>query len=377
MRQGWQNLSQCLGVLSLPASDRRLVIYSEGPAYWPHLGPVLLELLRSFQGSVVYVTSARDDPGHMLAHPRLRSFLIGDGHVRTLFFLLLKADVLLMTMPDLGSFHIKRPAGTKNCAYLHHSLVSSHMAYREAAFDGFDTILCAGPHHAVEIRAIETQRHLPAKVLVNHGYGRLDSILADAAGLAVEVAERPTVLLAPTWGREGVLERHADAVLQALAGTGWDVIVRPHPQTLRMAPHVTSCIQGWCARASNITLDASLAGHESLMRASVMISDWSGAALDFALGLERPVLFLDVPRKVNNPDYGQLGLEPLEVSARHRLGRVLRIPDLSDLPRQLSELAGSADQYREEIRAFRGSCVYNVGRSAEAAAAWLIGQVST
>mgnify|MGYP003326545469 CR=1 FL=1 len=44
---------------------------------------------------------------------------------------------------------------------------------------------------------------------------------------------------------------------------------------------------------------------ESLHRSDLMISDWSGAALDYALGLNKPVLFIDVPRKVNNLDYYQ------------------------------------------------------------------------
>ena len=33
-----------------------------------------------------------------------------------------------------------------------------------------------------------------------------------------------------------------------------------------------------------------------------MVSDWSGVAMEFAFGLERPVLFIDVPRKTNNPE---------------------------------------------------------------------------
>ena len=54
-----------------------------------------------------------------------------------------------------------------------------------------------------------------------------------------------------------------------------------------------------------------------------MVSDWSGAALEYAFGLERPVLFVDVPRKVNNPEYERLGIEPFEASVREQIGRVV------------------------------------------------------
>ena len=53
-----------------------------------------------------------------------------------------------------------------------------------------------------------------------------------------------------------------------------------------------------------------------------MICDWSGAALDYAFGLNKPVIFIDVPRKVNNPDYQELGVECFEVWIRDHIGVV-------------------------------------------------------
>jgi hypothetical protein len=47
--------------------------------------------------------------------------------------------------------------------------------------------------------------------------------------------------------------------------------------------------------------------------------DWSGVAMEFAFGLEKPVLFIDVPRKVNNPEYKTLRAVPLEVSYRDQI----------------------------------------------------------
>ena len=56
--------------------------------------------------------------------------------------------------------------------------------------------------------------------------------------------------------------------------------------------------------------------------ADLMISDWSGAALEYAFGIERPVLFLDVARKINNPRYVDLGIEPIEARMREQIGAV-------------------------------------------------------
>ncbi|MCR5885730.1 CDP-glycerol glycerophosphotransferase family protein [Rhizobacter sp. J219] len=321
---------------------------------------------------LTYVSSTEADPGVGLRHPQLASLVIGDGHVRTLFFSSLQADLLLMTMPDLDSFHIKRSPRTRCYAYLHHSAVSSHMVYRPGAFDHFDVILCAGPHHEAEIRALEAKQGRPGKALLRHGYGRLDAILAESARAQRSLRPRPIVLVAPSWGAHGLLERHADALMRSLADTDWEVIVRPHPQTLRLAPHVIACVRQWCDRAANVRIDTAADSHSSLLDADLMVSDWSGAAFEFALGCERPVLFVDLPRKVNNPTYATLGIEPIEVFAREHLGHVLAESELADLPKHLATLHARQSDHRDAIRAFRDRWIYNVGHSADVGADSLI-----
>jgi hypothetical protein len=364
---GLHYLREHLRFLGTAPERRRLVVYSEGGASWPHLGPVVESLLRRGDVPVAYVSSSYDDPGVALRHPSLVSFVIGDRKVRTLFFQSLQAKVVLMTMPDLQTFHIKRSARVGRYVYLHHSLVSSHMAYRNGAFDHFDTVLCAGPHHVAELRAIEALKGLPPKELVPHGYGRLDTLLAQR-GPDQRLGGRPVVVVAPSWGPEGLLERHAEPLMQALATCDWEVIVRPHPQTLRLAPAAIACVASWCKRASNLRLERSVAGNESLQRAHVMVSDWSGAAFDFALGLERPVLFVDVPRKFNNPAWTTLGIEPIEVSARRHLGRVVAVDALATLPTVLAALHAGDAELVASIRAFRERWVFHAARSAEVAA---------
>ena len=51
-----------------------------------------------------------------------------------------------------------------------------------------------------------------------------------------------------------------------------------------------------------------------------MISDWSGAALEFAFALKKPIIFCDTQKKVNNPKYSELKIEPIEVALRQELG---------------------------------------------------------
>ena len=47
-------------------------------------------------------------------------------------------------------------------------------------------------------------------------------------------------------------------------------------------------------------------------------------AIEYALGLGKPVLFVDVPPRVRNPAWAELGLEPMEMRIRRELGRCSR-----------------------------------------------------
>ena len=60
-----------------------------------------------------------------------------------------------------------------------------------------------------------------------------------------------------------------------------------------------------------------------------MISDWSGAALEYSFGLNKPVIFLDLPKKINNPSYKDIDVIPLEVSIREDIGVVASVDDIT------------------------------------------------
>lgn len=368
MLAGLSNVAAYFRYSELLPSQRRIVIYSEGRDSWPHLGPLIKSLLDMYDGGLAYVCSCSDDPGLTIKNPRLNCFVIGEGLIRTIFFNQLHADVVLMTMPDLNKYHIRRSPKTKLYVYLHHSMVSSHMAYREGAFDSFDVIFCTGPHHEHEIRTIEITRNKPQKKLIKHGYGRLDTILAER-NPDTKTSQRPTVLVAPSWGPEGMFEKNLDALLEGLANLEWNSILRPHPQTRKYSANAVKKIRTWCSiRPTYRTLDEDVTNHESLSVANVMVTDWSGAAFDFALGLERPVLYVEIARKINNPEYRTFNLEPIEVFSRHHLGHVIQPEELRQLPVHLENLLLKKNIFTQSIRSFRDKWVFNIEHSGEVGA---------
>ena len=359
----------------LDATCRRVVFYAEDGGSWPHFESMVHELTEVRGLDVCYLASSIDDPVLTNSNRRLHAFHIGEGAVRTMAFAGIEAEVVVMTMPELEVHYIKRSkASPVHYIYVFHSIVSTHMIYRPAAFDAYDTVFCVGPHHVEEIRANEKLCGLGEKALVEHGYNRLETIISarDNEGPPAHVEDGCyKVLVAPSWGDHGILERLAQPLIQVLLDAGLYVIVRPHPMTYKNKPGIVRDLEAKFGSNIRFELDLNISGSASLHKSHLMISDWSGAALEYAFGLERPVLFLNMPRKVNNPDYEKLGIEPLEVSIRDEIGTVIEPDRLERVPDAVADLCGEPGRFAQKIRDVRERVVFNLGGSGSVAADYI------
>ena len=358
-----------------PRDARTFVFYAESRADWAHLGPIVEELIGRHGRTVCYVTSERDDPILERSDANLKTFYVGTGSTRTTFFRLVDARLVVMTLPDLETFHLKRSVQAVHYVYVFHSMVSTHMIYRPHAFDAFDTIFCVGPHHVAEIRRTEELDGLPAKNLVEHGYGRLDAIIAEAAPEAADETaseDRRRVLLAPSWGPCSFIEAPVGAELvDRLLAAGHHVVLRLHPMTVRHHPGLVGELTRRFG-AAGLRIETDMRDRASLAESEIMVGDWSGAALEYAFGLERPTLFIDMPKKVNNPEYERLGIVAVEDSIRSEIGEIVAPDDLDAVLPAIERLCGRRDAVRARLREARDRTVYNVGRSAAVGAEQLL-----
>ena len=363
--QGLKAISGAIGFNNLPKEKRRITFYSEGKSYWPHLESLLHRTLEQTNTSVCYVSSSLDDPGLMVEHPNLTTFFVGMGFVRDYVFQNLDTNIMVMTMPDLHNFQVKRSRHKVHYVYVQHSLVSLHMVYRNGAFDHYDTICAAGPHHVEEIRAIEAKYNLPRKNVVELGYSRLDSLTETARKYQEtqpnekKKKKHKTILIAPSWGPGGVIESGLGKTLvEQLLNLGHEVILRPHPQTIKFAKAKIDEVRSQHKDNLRFAFEGSVAGQESLHQSDIMVSDWSGAALEYAFALNKPVVFCDVPRKVNNPNYPYIEIEPLEVSIREKIGVIW---DGVSPVRELIEHCGQKS--KRDLRTLTDQHVFNAGHS--------------
>ncbi len=363
----WQDWTSYRRFQKLPTRDRNLVFYSETHQDWHHLRPLIDVLIGPLGRTVCHVTSEPSVPLPPAA-PGLHAFRIRSGVLCTWLFQTLQADVMVLTMLDLQNFQLKRSLHPVHYCYVFHSMGSTHMVDHENSYDHYESLLCAGPHHVAEIRRREALASLPPKHLFAYGYPRLERLVAAGAARAPRLVGPPTALLAPTWGPESTLNVCGEPLIAALLGAGVRVVLRPHYQTARLAPRLVEGLVARFGADPGFRHVDRMEESDSLLDSDLLISDWSAMTIEYALGLGRPVLFVDVPPRVRNPKYALLGLEPMEMRIRRELGTILPLDRLADAPRYVADLLRDAESFRKRSVAFREEWAFNFGRSVEAGA---------
>ena len=351
----------------LDLDERSIVFYSEDISSFVHFEQIIHELTEKMGCQICYVTSAKDDPILTSQNKRIKAFYIGLGAIRTKFFMELKAEVLVMTMPNLETYFIKRSkVYPVHYVYVFHSIVSTHTIYRKGAFDHFDSIFCVGPHHVEEISATESVYNLKHKNLVKYGYGLLDNLQTNKS---MKNQQRCTedgkkkILVAPSWGKNGLLETKGLELVKILLDGGYHVTVRPHPMTIRKWSKTIKAIENEFKSNANFEIEKDVSTFESLYSAYGLISDWSGIAMEYAFACELPVLYIDGSPKINNSSYDKISCEALEITIRNLIGKVISPNELESLPKIIESTYENIDNFKTKIQEVRDKTVFNLGES--------------
>ena len=359
-------LMQAIEFMLLPASKKKIVFYSEGKNYWPIFEGIVTELNDYYEGNVFYITSDCNDPGCKYINNNFITFIIDEGYIRNWLFSNIEASIVLMTMPDLNQYQVKRSINAVHYIYVQHALMSLHMAYRFGAFDWYDTIFCAGPHHVQEIRLIENKYNLRQKRVVEIGYERIDSLINLKSYIKFEQVNNKVskhILIAPSWGVNCLIETSkATGLIEILLNLEYKVTFRPHPETIKSSPDLIEIIKKSYSQNNLFYFEDNISTLDSFINSDIMITKWSGSALEYALGLGKPILYLDLPKKIKNDKYKEIDIEPLEISIRNKIGVVSAIEDIDkSLISSLCSITIDPNEY-----------VFNIGKSKKIAVKYIL-----
>ena len=357
--KGWRQFKK------LPWDWRNIVIYSESGQDWHQFSALIKHLNQNFDRRTCYLTSDKGDAGLAYVHPNFLAIYLPEGLFRTIFFQLNQSDVFILTMMDLGNLQLKRSLHPVHYIYLFHSMGSTHMVDNENSFDHYDSLFCAGPHQVAEIRKREEIKSLHKKHLFEYGYPRLEAVIEQArehSKINPEDGAR-TVLIAPTWGETSIFNTCGRELIGILLEAGYHVIMRPHHQSLRQTPAVIAALQAHFYSNERFEYVDRMDETASILDSDILISDWSAIAMEYAMGLEKPVLFVDVPPRIRNPNWKELEMEPVESSIRHTVGEVLSPDSLDEAPAIIEHLLASPGRFKQKVHELRAQTVFRLGHS--------------
>lgn len=358
-------------------ANKHLVIYSEGSGYYKYFKNIVEYILEHSNVVVHYITN---DPNDMIFEkakeiPQIKPYYISEKKAITLM-MKMDADIVLMTTPDLENYYLKRSYIKKDIEYIYtnHGIGSDNLTLRTHALDHFDTIFCVGPHIAEEERALEKLYNLPAKKLVETGYCLIDDMDESYAKLEKKENDVKTILVAPSWQADNLMDLCLDELVDGIVGRGYRVIVRPHPQYVRIYPSkMQRILEKYRDRMNeNFVIETDFSSNVTVYSADILITDWSNIGYEFSFTTYKPTLYINTPMKVMNPEWEKIDIVPIDIAIREQLGAALDVDQLSVVGDVLDNLIRNTSVYHDTIAELKQKTFYSLGHSGEVGGKYIL-----
>lgn len=371
------------------------VIFSDHKRYWNIFEPICREMEKRGK-EIVYLTASSDDPALKCDLKNVKARFLGEGNKTYAVLNFLKAKIVLSTTPSLDVFQWKRSRDVRYYVHIPHSAGNLSL-YRMYGLDYYDAVLTNGDFQEDQVKGLEAIRKMPAKELVRIGVPYLDEMQKrlegrasqdsnkidnsndthncnqhdDQHGIHQDIEKKYTILLAPSWGKSGMLSRFGADILKALKDTGYHIIVRPHPQSFTAEKKMLDELMEEFPDSEDFEWNRDNDNFEVLKKSDLMISDFSGVIFDFALVFGKPVMCTKTDFDLNPYDASWLEGEPWTFSAFPKLGHILTEEGISDIKSLINDSIES-DEYKKSREEVRDAMWQHRGHGAEDVADYLI-----
>ncbi len=306
----------------------KIAIFSEGNNYFTTFYPIVTELINK-EIRFIYYTLDINDKILDINNQYLESRYIGFKFNRKLKFMSIESDYLISTTPNIGNknYFLKRPNKVKNLAHVFHS-ISDISYYKKGSLESYDVIFMVGSFQVESIESIyrDSKRK---KQLFNIGLPYFDYYYNKNRTQKKITESNNQILLAPSWGEKGFLEKIDYDLIQSLSE--FKVVIRPHPQSFVSETNTIKSLKNLVSKFKNCYLDNSIDFYETLSQSKVLISDTSSIRFDFSFLFGRPVVTI----KNQSSDFSSFEFENLKTSwdieKSKIIGEEILIDDIKNL----------------------------------------------
>ncbi len=354
------------------ASGKKLVFYSEKNGFYKYYKNIIEEIIHRTNITIHYITGDPEDEVFGLESEQFKPYYIGENRL-IILMMKLEADIMVMTTPDLENFQLKRSYVKKDIEYIYvpHDVNSANLTFHKDALDHFDTIFASGPKNKTELLEREEKYKLPQKRIVEWGSSVIDNMAAAYEKLPAVQGDRKTILIAPSWQKDNILDSCIEQILDALKTSAYRIIVRPHPQYVR---HFEARIDALAAKykEDGIEVQKDFSSNSTVYTADLLVTDWSSIAYEYAFSTLKPVLFINTPMKVVNPDYKELSTVPIDIELRDKVGISVEEEAVSSVAEAVDRLLHENRFSKASMAELRDTYLYHVGSSGKVGAKYII-----
>ena len=236
--------------------------------------------------------------------------------IRELVFSTLKLKFLYSSTPNLNN-NIFKKSKFSSCKYIYlqHSLCSVSMIYNSNAFDNFDAVQSVTNYQFEEYQKIKKLKKLKYKIF------KSNYLFLKEKFKKKKTHNFCKILVAPTWKTNFYKLKIHKKLNDLFINNNIEFDFRPHPMSLKKEEISIKELQSLNIK---LNVDTNL----NYLDYEILITDWSGIFLEFAL-INKKVLLIETEKKVLNYEYENLNIKPAEIKFRDVLAKNFDLRDLN------------------------------------------------
>jgi YidC/Oxa1 family membrane protein insertase len=346
--------------------NKKFSFYSESIFYQKNYVDFINEITNKFKKDKVYYFSS-DEIDVIKHNNKVVNVYIGRGFVRVLFFIFVKSKYFFMTLTDLNNHELKKSTFVENYIYIFHSTISLFRGYTKSAFDHYDTFFSTGPTCTKELKKIIENRLLKKKTIQEVGYFLFDRLHNQIQSHF----KNNYVLIAPSWNvnSENFFELDCLNLIIYLLNKNYDVILRPHPEHFKRNKEHLNLIKKRTASYQNFKFDFEPDNIRSISDSNILITDYSGIAIEYTLINEKPVIYFDKYPKKHNEKFEEFYKAKILIEDEIKLlfGKSFQKENLNNLDKEINFLKEDFKLKIENLRKYRKNNFSNFRESTKIA----------
>ena len=383
-----------IGTLLYKKADKKtnaqyntIVCYSEGAGYWNVFKP-LIDMLAKNKQFVTYLSSDETDLGLTYNSEFVHTLYIGTGNKAYTYLNFLRANICVLTTPNLDTLQIRKSKNVLHYTHLVHAPTDFHL-YKLYAFDFYDSVMISGNAQKLSLRFLETLRNTTKKPVYPVGCTYLDVLkekkiqydagndsgnkIGNVAGnqidnVAGNNSGKKTLLIAPTWGTSGLLYIAGKHIIQSVLNGNYNIIIRPHPQSLKVEKALIDDIKSHFSECAEVEWDTSPDNFSAMAKADILLSERSGILFDFAFIFENPVITYKTPSVLEAMEGYDIPWNAWELDVFADMGAIVEHDTLHNIDTIINKCLEQKATYQENIRTIRDTHLYNFGEAGIASA---------